>query len=224
MVESKKPKANILWIGKRSADSPAFATSLEEKGYPIRVVSTGKEAHQTLSVLNPDVVIIDAASMRTTGSRICESIRSKGSDLPIILINSPRKVPTNKVVADVKLVLPFTIRKLENRIIPLSPGDGGDVIEVGPVRLDVERHVVRCWEKEEHITPKMVEILKILLKNPGKLHERRTLFSKVWKTDYTEDTRSLDVHVNWLRKAIEKDPSNPQLIITVRGEGYIFEV
>lgn len=224
MVENGNPKANILWIGKGSADSPAFISSLGEKGYPIEVVSTGKEAHKRLDLFRPDVIIVDAASMRTTGTRICESIRSKAEDLPIILINSPRKVPTNKVVADVKLVLPFTIRKLENRIIPLSPGDGGNVIKVGPVRLDVDRQVVRCRDKEEHITPKMVEVLKILLKNPGKLHERRALFSEVWKTDYTEDTRSLDVHINWLRKAIEKDPSNPRLIRTVRGEGYIFEV
>ncbi len=224
MVKRGNPKANILWIGRRSADSPAFVSSLEGKGYPVNVVSTGKEACEKLDDLKPDIVIIDAASMRTVGTRICSSIRSQQDDLPIILINSPRKTPTNEVAADVRLVLPFTIRKLENRIIPLSPGDGGKVIEVGPICLDVDRQVVKCRGQEEHITPRMVELLKILLENPGKLHERKPLYSAVWRTKYTEDTRSLDVHINWLRKAIEKDPSNPQFIITVRGKGYKVEV
>ncbi len=220
MVKTGDLKANILWIGKRSASSPAFVSSLEEKGYPVDVVFTGKDATKRLNVLKPDVVIVDAASMRTTGARICESIRSSQSDLPIILINSPKKVPANAVAADIKLVLPFTIRKLENRIIPLAPGDGEKVIKVGPIRLDVDRQVVSCRKKEEHITPRMVELLKMLLESPGEVLERKKLFSKVWETDYTEDTRSLDVHINWLRKVIEKDSTKPELIITVRGKGY----
>lgn len=218
------PKANILWIGKRSGDSRAFIPSLEEKGYPVSVVSTGKEASQNLDSIKPDIVIVDAASMRTVGTRICSSLRSQQEDLPIILINGPKRLPTNEVVADIRLVLPFTIRKLENRIIPLSPGDGDKVIEAGPIRLDVDRQVISCREKEDHVTPKMVELLKVFMEAPKELHEREALYSKVWRTDYTEDTRSLDVHINWLRKIIEADPTDPQLIRTVRGKGYVFEV
>ena len=222
-MKKGSPHANILWIGKRIADSPAFVSSLEEKGYTVTVVTTGKEAYERLDDLQPDIVIVDAASMRTTGTRICSSLNDMQRGLPVILINSPRKIPTNEVVADVRLVLPFTIRKLENRIIPLAPGDGGEVIEVGPVRLDIERQVVSCRDKEEHITPRAVALMKFLMENPGETHDREDLFSEVWETDYTEDTRSLDVHVNWLRKAIEEDPSEPEYILTVRGKGYIFK-
>ncbi|MFO7944675.1 MAG: response regulator transcription factor [Anaerolineales bacterium] len=224
MAESQAPKANILWAGKNRVDTPAFVPDLKQRDYQVTVVSTGKAARQKVPKIKPDILIIDAASMRTTGTRICKSIQSIDPDLPIILINSANYIPTNNVVADVQLILPFTIRKLENRIIPLIPGDGEEVIEAGPIHLDIDRQTVRCQDNEEHITPRMVELLKMLMEKAGGMVEREVLFSKVWQTDYTEDTRSLDVHINWLRKAIEKDPNNPELIITIRGKGYKLEI
>jgi DNA-binding response OmpR family regulator len=220
MAESQSPKANILWAGKKRVDTPAFIPDLKQRDYAVTVVSTGKAARKKIPQLKPDILIIDAASMRTTGTRICKSIQGVNPDLPIILINSSNYIPTNNVVADVQLVLPFTIRKLENRIIPLIPGDGEEVIKAGPIQLDIDRQIVRCQGNEEHITPRMVELLKMLIDRSGDVILREVLFSMVWQTDYTEDTRSLDVHINWLRKAIEKDPSDPELILTVRGKGY----
>lgn len=218
------PKAKLLWVGKRVSDTTAFVPALENKGYPVVVVPTGKAAIKELKRFQPDIAIIDAASMRTTGSRICDSIHEQDGNLSIILINSPKKLPENDFYNDFQLVLPFTIRKLENRIIPLSPGNGDEVIEVGPIQLDVERQVVRCHNKEEHITPRMTDLLRILLEEPGIVHERESLFTRVWNTDYTEDTRSLDVHINWLRKAIEIEPGDPRYIVTIRGVGYKIEV
>ena len=161
---------------------------------------------------------------RTTGSRTCKTIQAKYPSIPIILINSPDNLPTNKIVAEVQLIHPFTIRKLENRIIPFSPGDGDEIIKEGPIHLDMDRQVIRCNRKEEHVTPRMAELLKMLIKGKGEVIKREVLFSKIWKTDYTEDTRSLDVHINWLRKIVEKDPDNPKIILTVRGKGYKFEL
>ena len=223
MADHDCPTANILWTGKRRSDNPSFIADLEQKGYQITVASTGKEARKQLPNLDPDLLIIDAASMRTTGTRICRSFNSKHPNLPVILINSPQYLPSNEVVADIQLVLPFTIRKLENRIIPFAPGDGEEVIKVGPIHLDIDRQILKCHDQEEHITPRMMELLKLLIEHEGEVVEREILFSKVWKTNYTEDTRSLDVHINWLRKAIEKDPSNPRILQTVRGKGYILD-
>jgi DNA-binding response OmpR family regulator len=158
--------------------------------------------------------------MRTTGSRICKSVHKKHPSVPIILINSPDNLPDNEIVADIHLVHPFTIRKLENRIIPFSPSDGTNNVKIGPITLDVDRQVIRCNSKEEHVTPRMVELLLMMIKSKGVVLDRKKMFSKIWKTDYTEDTRSLDVHINWLRKIVEKDPDNPQLIVTERGKGY----
>jgi len=153
-------------------------------------------------------------------ARICKSVQVKYPSLPIILINSKDNLPTNEIVADVQLVHPFTIRKLENRIIPFSPGDGKDTIKIGPIKMDMDRQVIRCNGREEHITPRMAELLKMMINSKGVVLDRRKMFSKIWRTDYTEDTRSLDVHINWLRKIIEKDPDHPKLILTVRGKGY----
>lgn len=223
IAQSQQVKANILWAGKKRADTPAFIPDLKDRNYTVIVVSTGKAARKKIPSAQPDILIIDAASMRTTGTRICKSIQGIDPDLPIILINSSDYIPNNDVVADVQLILPFTIRKLENRIIPLLPGDGENTIKAGPIHLDMDRQVVRCQENEEHITPRMAELLKMLIDRQGEVIKREVLFSKVWQTDYTEDTRSLDVHINWLRKVLEKDPSNPELIHTIRGEGYKLE-
>ena len=220
MTENSSRKTRILWAGKRRADIPSFVPNLEARGYKVTFVTTGKDAVLKLNRVKPDVMIVDAASMRTTGSRICKSVQAKGSSVPIILINSPDNLPTNEIVADVQLVLPFTIRKLENRIIPFSPGDGDEVLKAGPIHLDMDRQVIRCNGKEEHVTPRMAELLKMMIKQKGVVLDRKKMFSRIWKTDYTEDTRSLDVHINWLRKIIEEVPNNPKLIQTVRGKGY----
>ncbi|MCK4800912.1 MAG: response regulator transcription factor [Anaerolineales bacterium] len=220
MTYKSTRKTRILWAGKRRADIPSFVPDLENRGYKVTFVSTGKDALLKLNKRKPDVMIIDAASMRTTGSRICKSIQVKYPSIPIILINSPENLPTNEIVAEIQLVHPFTIRKLENRIIPFSPGDGDEIIKAGPIHLDMDRQVIRCNRKEEHITPRMAELLKMLIKQKGEVLDRRKMFSRIWKTDYTEDTRSLDVHINWLRKIVEKDPDHPILILTIRGKGY----
>ena len=220
MSNKASRKTRILWAGKRRADIPTFVPDLEAKGYKVTFVTTGKDALDRLAKPKPDVIVVDGASMRTTGSRICKSIQSKHPTVPIILINSIDNLPTNEIVADVQLIHPFTIRKLENRIIPFSPGDGKDTIKIGPIHLDMDRQVIRCNGKEEHVTPRMAELLEMMIKSKGVVLDRKKMFSKIWKTDYTEDTRSLDVHINWLRKIIEKDPDNPKLIITVRGKGY----
>jgi len=220
MTENSSRKTRILWAGKRRADIPSFVPNLEARGYKVTFVTTGKDAVLKLNLVKPDVMVIDAASMRTTGSRICKSVQAKGSSVPIILINSPDNLPTNEIVADVQLVLPFTIRKLENRIIPFSPGDGDEILKAGTIHLDMDRQVIRCNGKEEHVTPRMAELLKIMIKQKGVVLDRRKMFSRIWKTDYTEDTRSLDVHINWLRKIVELDPDDPKLIHTIRGKGY----
>jgi DNA-binding response OmpR family regulator len=213
-------KTRILWTGKRRADFPTFVPDLEVKGYKVTFVSTGKDALEQLTKRKPDVMVVDGASMRTTGSRICKSVHTKYPSVPIILINSIDNLPSNEIVADIQLVHPFTIRKLENRIIPFAPGDSKETVKLGPIHLDIDRQVIRCNGKEEHVTPRMAELLKMMIKSKGVVLDRRKMFSKIWKTDYTEDTRSLDVHINWLRKIIEKDPDNPKLILTMRGKGY----
>ena len=224
MTDKTKSNTHILWTGKRRADIPSFVPELESKGYKVTFVSTGKDALLKLTKNKPDVMVVDAASMRTTGSRICKTVNVKYPSLPLILINTPSNLPTNEIKADIQLIHPFTIRKLENRIIPFSPCDEKNLLKAGPIQLDMERQVIRCNKKEEHVTPRMANLLKMLIDQKGKVVDREKLFSKIWKTNYTEDTRSLDVHINWLRNIIEKNPKKPQLLLTERGKGYKLDI
>jgi DNA-binding response OmpR family regulator len=212
--------ATLLIIEGKHADYPAFALALRKKGFVVELVSNGSEALTRLANgFIPDVVVVNAATLRTSGKRICQSLREKTSNLPIMLILDPDR-EVEKVDADIVLSLPFTAQKLVNRIHHLLPGNGSDNVHAGPVRLDIEKRTVRCQGKQTRLTPRLVRLLKILIEHKGEVIERKFLFSQVWDTDYTDDTRTLDVHISWLRRAIEADPLNPKLLKTVRGVGY----
>ncbi|MCL5611951.1 MAG: response regulator transcription factor [Chloroflexi bacterium] len=155
--------------------------------------------------------------------RICQSIRDKNSKYPIILVLA-KEAKVDKDIADAVLVLPFTVQKLANRIKPLLPGDGKNVVHVGPIRLDVEHRRVKCLGKNTKLTPRLVTLLQLLMDKHGEVVEREALFKKVWETNYTGDTRTLDVHVSWLRRAIELDPVKPKFLKTIRGVGYRLDV
>lgn len=217
-------RAKILWVEGKKAGSPPFIAGLRKKGYVVETVFTGNEALARLSSFEPDMVVIDAASMRTSGKRICRSIHDHNSRIPIVMItDSERPVPAD-TGADVVLPLPFTMRKLINRIKPLLPGEGQNLLHIGSLRLDLERKRVFCQGREASLTPRLMALLKALMSHPGEALERGWLFRQVWNTEYTGDTRTLDVHISWLRQAIEVDPRHPELLKTIRGVGYRLDV
>ena len=209
----------LLVIEGRHAEIPSFASDLQKKGFDVQTAQNGSQAVARLKEVSPSLVVINAASLRSTGLRICQSIREKDPKLPIILIlESDNEV--SKDAADAVLALPFTVQKLANRIKPLLPGDGKNVLHVGPIRLDLEKRRVRCLGKSTKLTPRLVTLLHLLMDKHGEVVEREPLFKKAWETNYTGDTRTLDVHISWLRRAIELDPDNPKLLKTIRGVGY----
>jgi DNA-binding response OmpR family regulator len=216
--------ATLLLIEGKHADHPAFTPALRKKGFTVELVSSGSEALARLaSGFAPELVVVNAATLRTSGKRICQSLREKVAGLPILLIFDEER-PVEKVDADAVLSLPFTAQKLINRIRHLLPSNGKDTIHAGPIRLDTEKRMVRCGGKQARLTPRLVGLLKTLIEHQGEVIERKVLFSKVWETNYTDDTRTLDVHVSWLRQAIEAEPDAPQLLKTVRGVGYRLDV
>ena len=215
--------ATILIIEGRHAEVPSFATDLQKKGFDVVPAKSGKDATSRLKKASPHLVVVNAASLRSSGVRICQSLREKQEKLPIILILEKGQ-EVSKDAADVILNLPFTVQKLSNRIKPLLPGDGKNIIQVGSIRLDSERRRVRCLGKNAKLTPRLVALLEILMEHHGEVVEREQLFKKVWETDYTGDTRTLDVHISWLRRAIELDPLKPKFLKTIRGVGYRLDV
>jgi DNA-binding response OmpR family regulator len=217
-------KAKILWVEGKRADSPSFVPDLRKKGFIIEVVPTGSAAQACLAEAGAELVVINAASLRSSGERICQVIRSGWIKLPILVIANPDRPMPKDACADVVLKLPFTIRKLVNRIVPMLPVVSNNLLQSGPISLDMERRLVRCDEKEGHLTPRLALLLKILMHHPGEVLEREQLFRQVWNTEYTGDTRTLDVHISWLRQAIELDPRRPRYLRTIRGVGYRLDI
>jgi DNA-binding response OmpR family regulator len=145
--------------------------------------------------------------------------------VPIIHIMPEDTTTTDQDVADadVILLMPFTPRKLINRVKRLMPGARKDAITVGPIKLVPGVRIVEAHGREQRLTPKAADLLSVFLKHPGDTLERGFLMQQVWNTNYVGDTRTLDVHVRWVREAIEAEPKHPKHIITVRGKGYRFE-
>lgn len=214
---------SLLVIEGRRTGIPSFAGELQLKGFEVYAAKNGSAAVSRLERLNPSLVVVNAASLRSTGLRICRSIRDKNPKYPIILVLK-KEAKVGKDLADAVLVLPFTAQKLANRIKPLLPGDGKNVLHVGPLRLDVEQRRVKCLGKNAKLTPRLVTLLQLLMDKHGEVIERDSLFKKVWDTNYTGDTRTLDVHISWLRRAIELDPLKPKFLKTIRGVGYRLDV
>ena len=214
---------SLLVIEGRHADIPSFASELQKKGFEVHIAKSGGAAVTRLEKINPSLAVVNAASLRSTGLRICQSIRDKNPKYPIILVLA-KEAKVDKDIADAVLVLPFTVQKLANRIKPLLPGDGKNVLHVGPIRLDAEHRRVKCLGKNTKLTPRLVTLLQLLMDKHGEVVEREALFKKVWETNYTGDTRTLDVHVSWLRRAIELDPLKPKFLKTIRGIGYRLDV
>ena len=216
-------KTTLLVIEGRHAEIPSFAADLQKKGFDVVAFQNGSQAVSKLKQTDPTVVVINAASLRSTGVRICHSIRKKDAKMPIVLIVEKEK-PLDNELADALIALPFTAQKLVNRIKALMPSDGNNVVNVGPIRLDLEHRRVRSLGKNSKLTPRLITLLQILMDKHGEVVEREALFKKVWETNYTGDTRTLDVHISWLRRAIELDPDDPKFLKTIRGVGYRLDI
>lgn len=224
-TSSADDRHRILWVEGRWKSNPNFVPTLLQKGFHVDRVSSGKDAVKRIGHEEHDLVVVDAASMRTSGRRICQSLRDRVNGMPIMLISDPKRaVEKDFDCANVILALPFTQRKLINRIGPLLPHDEKGLLKAGPIQLDLEARLVRAQGKKTPLTPRLARLLKMLIDHKGEVVERNTLFKKVWRTEYTGDTRTLDVHISWLRQAIEKNPRQPKLLRTMRGVGYRLDV
>ena len=209
----------LLIEGKRRLKNN-FAQELSDKGFDVATVTSGATALETIPDLMPNVVVINAMSLRTNGLRITNWIRTAWPELPIILIIAEDEAITNAPQANVLLRLPFTVQKLINRLRLFNEVKHKHILKKGDLELNTQTAVAHYKDKEAHLTPRCSDLLRVMMEKPGKVLTRKELFSHVWDTDYTGDTRTLDVHISWLRNALEENPRQPELIQTIRGIGY----
>ncbi|HUV15929.1 MAG TPA: response regulator transcription factor [Pelolinea sp.] len=214
----------ILLVEGKRADRPSYMAGLSKKGYDVESVPNGASALKAIKTMNPRALIIDAASMRTSGTRICTSLKNACQKTPLILIVAENQDGAEKTCADQVLRLPFTLQKLLNRLRPYMSMNENKKMECGPIKLDVKERWVHCDGKQTRLTPRLFVLMETLMRHPGEVLLREDLFRKIWETDYLGDMRSLDVHISWLRQAVEEDPRNPKYIKTERGIGYRLEV
>ena len=220
-------EVTVLLLEGRSAGSKSLAPALGAEGLTVQLEHTGSSAVDWLEDNTADLVIYEASSMRSIGVRTCRRIRTVLPDTPIIHCRSRNQSSTRNIEADIYLVQPFTSRKLLNRIKRLLPADDlkEEIVRAGNLTYYVsKRSVDVAGQGESRLTPKLACLLEQFLNHPNEVVSRLQLMENVWKTDYIGDTRTLDVHVRWMREIIEEDPAAPVLLKTVRGMGYIFAI
>lgn len=167
-----------------------------------------------------DLIILDAASMRTAGTRMASRLCQRFESTPLILISPEGTDPSRTGAADAMLIEPFTARKLGNRIQELLPLSETKASTWGPLDYNLDRRLIRRGNNQVQLTPMLAALLKYMLNKKGCVVTRKELMREVWQTNYTKDTRTIDTHIRWLRQAIERDPARPRLLRTLRGVGY----
>jgi DNA-binding response OmpR family regulator len=214
--------ARVLFIGRIHANQSSLASALEKR-YTLFVASSGKEGLDLAVSAAAQLVVLDAISMRTPGDRICHTLRKELYQMPIVHIHpGPKEIVASP--ADTILLPPVTARKLLKCVERLLKVHDEEVISYGHLSVNLSRRMLLVRGQEIQLTPKQALLVETFLRHPGETLDRKTLMEKVWQTDYLGDTRTLDVHVRWIREAIEANPSDPLYLRTVRGVGYRLEI
>ncbi len=219
-------------------DEESFREALEfiltKEGFQIESAATGSDGLTAFDKYNPDIILLDLMLPGMSGTDVCKSIRAK-SNVPIIMLTA-KDAEVDKVVglevgADDYVTKPFSSPELIARIrAVLRRGSSeprvvdDDVIELGPIKLDIARHSVQVNNQEVTMPLKEFEVLEYLMENSGRVLTRGQLMDRIWGSNYVGDGKTLDVHIKRIRSKIEQDPANPKLLHTVRGLGYKFEV
>jgi two-component system response regulator RegX3 len=225
--------SRVLVVEDEESFSDALSYMLRREGFEVAVAANGHEALATFDRSGADLVLLDLMLPGISGTEVCRTLRQK-SNVPIIMVTA-RDSEVDKVVglelgADDYVTKPFSSRELVARVrAVLRRGAETEelltaTVEAGPVRMDVDRHIVVVDGETISLPLKEFDLLELLLRNAGRVLTRGQLIDRVWGADYVGDTKTLDVHVKRLRSKIEPDPANPKHLVTVRGLGYKFEM
>ncbi len=223
---------HILLIDDERKLTDPLRSSFERGGYRVTVANDGHAGLSLALVEKPDVVVLDVMMPGLDGWQVCQAIRTH-TTMPIIMLtaldDSTDRIKGLELGADDYLVKPFGYKELEAHVramlrrVRLDQGQQmPQRIIVGQITLDLEAHTVTRGAEALVLRQKEFEILSLLMTNLGKVVTRERLFDEVWGTDWLGDTRTLDVHMSWLRAKLEADPANPIYLQTIRGVGYRF--
>jgi DNA-binding response OmpR family regulator len=232
----------ILVVDDELALQETLAYNLRKEGYEVETVGDGHAALETARRSHPDLILLDVMLPGLDGFEVCRILRKEMST-PVLMLTA-RDDEIDRVVglevgADDYLTKPFSMRELLARVkamlrrvrlireelavpSPQAPPEG-QMLVFGDLTIDGIRREVRLNDRPLAVKPKEFELLQFLAMHHGQVLSRDFILERVWGWDYTGDSRTVDVHVRWLREKIEAEPANPQRIVTVRGAGYRFE-
>ena len=224
--------SRILIVEDEESFSDPLSYLLEKEGFEVTVAADGNEALGVFERDGADLILLDLMLPGMSGTEVCRQVRQR-SNVPVIMLTA-KDSEIDKVVglelgADDYVTKPYSSRELVARVraVLRRQGEPEELVSAtlgaGPVRMDVERHVVSVDGEQVSLPLKEFELLEMLLRNAGRVLTRGQLIDRVWGSDYVGDTKTLDVHVKRLRSKIEPDPSSPRHLVTVRGLGYKFE-
>ncbi|MEN0127961.1 MAG: response regulator transcription factor [Brevundimonas sp.] len=230
----------ILVVEDEESYRDPLTYQLQREGYEVVASPNGTDALERFAEGGFDLVLLDLMLPGVSGTEVCRTIRLT-SDVPVIMLTAKDdeidKVVGLELGADDYVTKPYSSRELLARVravlrrravVPVPVGGGSalaadeddDLLVAGPIRMDVERHTVRVHDELVSFPLKEFELLELLLRNAGRVLTRGQLIDRIWGSDYVGDTKTLDVHVKRVRAKVEPDPTNPTLLVTVRGLGY----
>ena len=240
-VQEKLPITHrVLLVEDDELIRSIIALNLEEEGYEVVQANNGREALNLFedncqlnnSERRIDLMILDLMLPEVNGLDICRLLRYRGNSIPIIIL-SAKAAETDRVLgleigADDYVTKPFSMKELVARCRALlrrntfNNSSSSEVYQFREISLYPAECRVVVRGKEINLSPKEFRILELLMSYPKRVWDREQLIENIWGADFLGDTKTVDVHIRWLREKLEKDPSNPEYIITVRGFGYRF--
>lgn len=233
MTTTDRRPYRVLVIEDELGLADSIRYSLEAEGFEVVLAASGFSGVEAARVQGPDVILLDLMLPEMSGLDVCRQVRSF-TDVPIIMLTAKDaesdKVAGLELGADDYMTKPFSMRELVARIRSQLRrmsrtgmlAETSEILRGGPIEMDIDAHVVKVNGVEVELRPKEFELLESLIRRKDRLSARHTLVDEVWGPSYFGDTKTLDVHIKRLREKVETDPSQPQLIVTVRGLGYKF--
>lgn len=222
----------ILLVDDEESIVESIEYALNQEGFEVVSAHNGQEALQKVQLEKPNLIVLDLMLPEISGLEVCRILRRERNEIPIIMLTAKGeeidRVIGLEVGADDYLVKPFSLRELIARIRALLRRSKiSDIDDAAPqmhqyeeLEMNLTEHKVTVRGKQVELSPKEFKILAMLMSAPNKVFSREELLEQVWGLDFYGDTKTVDVHIRWLREKIEKDPSNPQYVQTVRGFGY----
>jgi two-component system, OmpR family, response regulator RegX3 len=225
--------SHVLVVDDEPSVRESVGYALEQEGFDVTLAADGEDAETKLDDSEFDLLIIDIMMPGKSGLDVCREVRAQ-SPVPIILLTA-KDAEVDKVVglevgADDYVTKPFSVRELLGRVraqlrrreLDRSAGAEGTSIDAGPVSIDLARHLVTVRGDPVNLTRSEFQVLRLLAENPGQVFSRQDIMEELWQTEFRGDVRACDVHISNLRQKVERDPQNPELVLTVRRVGYRF--